>query len=134
MNLNTDNIHNLCASFLQEIRIDIELTSNQEMANMYDVSSDDIVCLDGGVYLVRLKDNENHQDVIKFSVDEEINVPATYWNPADVDVNNVVTTYSFNEAIAKAIDRVISDRIVNASMNLVPWDDEVYYEVGDAYS
>lgn len=134
MNLITDSVLELFTSFLQEIKVDIDLTSNREMADMYEVGVNDIVCLDGGVYLVRVQSTENNKEAIKFVVDKEVHHCATYWEPSDVDVSNVVTTYSFNEAVSKAIDTILNDRIVNASMNLVPWEEEPDYDIGDAYS
>lgn len=134
MNLNTDNVHQILNDFLKEMRVDIDLTSNREMADMYDVEANDIVCLDGGVYLVRMRSESDKKDVVRFIVDKETSVGGTYWQPPEVDVSNVVTTFSFNAAVQKAVDTILQDRMVNASMNMVSWDDEIDYEIADAYS
>lgn len=134
MNLNTDNIHQILNDFLQEMKVDIELASNKEMADMYEVRLNDVVCLDGGVYLVRISSECDRKNTVRFIVDKETSIGGSYWNPPDVDVSNVVTTYSFNEAAYKAIDTILYDRMVNASMNMISWEDEVDYNLANTYA
>ena len=129
MNPLTANIQQLFKHCLGYISMDIELTCNKEMADMYDVSEDDIVCLDGGVYVVRIMENNSTY----YLVDMEVTSSGTYWVPPEADVKTVNKTTSWQQAFGSAIDTIVNDRMVSAMESLIPWEEDDY-EIGDAYS